>query len=314
MNYEAPGYQERFPEWRSSDGALREKKDRGDKPLPGYAPSEKERRRGDEPKKIYELKNSYTTLAVGINKKKELVTVGSQQRTKALKALPQTSKRLEGETSKKVPLLTGNVQVNEPRYRQEESAFGYRERSSRGAPFAMNKLEKIRAREDLRLARTAAPFLGKDKEKEELRVLREQARALAESGDREERQGIEKRVQFLTVVRDDKERNWKRMYAALPELITRARKGVRTEMRWVGTVNPAAAVAADGEDGAGSGDDANRGKAGKPEAAGKAGKAGKSEEVSNSGERRTRGVKADGAKSRAARAAARELKGPSGPE
>jgi hypothetical protein len=315
MNYEEPGYKERFPEWRSSDGALRVEKEKGNKPLPGYAPSEKERRQGDAPKKVYALKNSYGTWAVGINKRRELVTVASRQRTKDLKALPQISQRLEGETARRVPLVKGNVQVNEPRYQQAQSAFGYRERSSRGTPFVMNKLEKLNSREDLQGAQSVAPFLHRDKEKEELRFLREQARKLVETGDQEEQRGVEKRIQFLTAVQADKERNWQRLYTAMPELLTAARKGVRTEVRWTRAGIAAAEVSAGGEENTGDGTDANRGKAGKPQKA-DAPLATEATTATPAAEnqpdkRSAPTVKTDRARKKAARDAARERRNPS---
>jgi hypothetical protein len=234
-----PTYEERFPEWRSSDGGLKEKKSEGREEVTGYHSSEQERRRGDEPQKIWDLSNAYGSLAAGWNKKKELVLVTSRQHTKGIHSLPLESKYLDGQTATKIP---GGYQINENTDRQAESAFSFRTKADRGAFYIMSRLKMLAERHDLEVQKTMLPFLNVEEEKEELAYLRQRARKLLESSDREEEQAVRKRIEFLTAVVAEKEQQQGMLYGKLPDLLAEARKGGRKDwdFTWLGKAEPEA--------------------------------------------------------------------------
>lgn len=232
MDWE-PTYQERFPEWRSSDGALKEEKSNGREALTGYESSDKEKQRRDEPKKIWEMGNSYGSFSVGKNKKKQLVVVNSQRRSKDLRALPEESKVLRGQTSVKMPLITGDLRFNEDWNRREKSAYGYRVEASRSPHFLMRKMEQLMKEKGLDVQKNINPFFSTEEEKKELAYLREQAKLLGQSRDRETEKGLRTRIQFLTTVVADKERQRLNFYNRLPGLMEEARKGQGEEWDFI---------------------------------------------------------------------------------
>ena len=248
-----PSYQERFPEWRSSDGALKEddrrfpagaQKERRDEPLTGYVGSEAEKKRKDEPRKIWELGNAYGSLAVGKNKKKQLVIVNSQKRTKRLHQLTPESKTMRRETSVKVPLISGEFRFNEDWNRRQESAYSYQLEASHSPDFLMRKMKELIGLRRLDVQKNISPFLDTDKEKEELAYLREKAVDMARAGNRDAEKSLDKRMQFLKVVLADKERQRLKMYTKLPQLLEEARK--EEDPDWRFTPQASAAPAADG--------------------------------------------------------------------
>lgn len=251
-----PTYEERFSEWRSSDGGLRENKSDAREEVTGYRSSEQERRRGDEPQKIWELSNAYGSLAAGWNKKKELVLVASRKRSKDLRALPLESKVLDGGTAVKIPLLSGDFQINQDPERREESAFSFRAKAERGHFYILSKLKQLAELKDLEAQETMLPFLKVEEEQEELAYLRRKARELADRPDREEEQSIHKRIQFLTAVVAEKEQQQRLFYGKLADLLEETHKDSRKDWdyAWFGKAEPEAEADED-EDEDGSGDE-----------------------------------------------------------
>jgi len=236
MDWE-PGYQERFPEWRSSEGALKEqghpfiRKEKGKgqetkEALTGYESSEKEKKQKDEPRKIWELGNSFGSLAVGKNKKKQLMIVNSQRRGKRLRALPPESKTLHSETGKKIPLISGEFRFNEDWNRREESAYSYQLEASRSPDYLMRKMKELNEKRRLNVRDNINPFFNLQKEQDELRWLREKAAEMARGADRdrEKEKGLQTRIQFLSASLAEKERERLRFYTKLPQLLEEARK------------------------------------------------------------------------------------------
>jgi len=245
----APTYKERFPEWRSSDGALKEKdsrsaakegvdrqRDRQKNTLTGYESSEKERSQRDEPQKIYELSSSFGSLAVGRNKKKQLVIVNSQRRTKEIHQLTRESHALRRQTSVKIPLISGEFHFNEDWNRREESAYSFQLEASRSPDFFMRKMKELSDRRTLDIQEKVNPFFDLSEDKAELAYLRQRAAELSRSRGVEERsrgaeerspeteKGLRMRIQFLTTVLADKERQRLKFYTKLPQLLEEARK------------------------------------------------------------------------------------------
>ncbi len=227
-----PTYRERFPEWRSSDGALREKKSDGREEITGYRSSEEERRRGDEPQKIWDLSNAYGSLSAGWNKKKELVLVTTRQYGKEIHALPPESKCLDGQTAKKLPALIG-FQINENSERQEESAFSFRAKGDRGPSYLMARLKQLPEKKELKVAESILPFLSVKEEREKLAYLRAKFGELAGNPHQKEAQAIHQRIQFLTAVVADKEEQQRMLYGKLTALLEEARKGFGADRDFV---------------------------------------------------------------------------------
>ncbi|HML36005.1 MAG TPA: hypothetical protein PKA19_01085 [Bacillota bacterium] len=222
-----PGYKERFPGWRSSDGQLRERKGEPGEKVMGYTSSEQERALGREPQKLMDFSNSYGALSAGFDDKKQLVLVTSRRHTKELSALPPESKALEAQTAKKVPLITGEFFVNEDKERREESAVSYRAPAGKAPSYIMGKLSELMEKKDFEVQDEITPFLSTREEKESLKYLRRQALHLARSNAREEKQALEKRIQFLTTVVADKERQQQTVAVRLLSLLEEAGKGRR---------------------------------------------------------------------------------------
>ncbi len=223
MSWE-PTYKERFPEWRSSEGILKERKPEGIESLTGYESSEKEKTNDDVPEKIWEIGNSYGTLEIGRNKKKQLIIVNSQHRSKDIHALPEESKVLKGDSSVKIPLLTGAFRINENWNRREESAYDYRIDSSKVPIFIMKKMQNLLENYELNVQENINPFFSAEKEKEELAYLRAAARQLSREPSSDSDPGLEKRIQFLSAVVADKERLKINFYNRLPVLLEKARQ------------------------------------------------------------------------------------------
>jgi hypothetical protein len=222
-----PGYEERFSEWRSSDGQLREKKGEPGEPVTGYIPSERERELDNGPQKIMDFSNSYGALSAGFDKKKQLVLVTSRRHTKELSALPPESKALNAQTAKKVSPITGDFSVNEDRERMEQSAVSYRVDAGKGPFYVMSKLRELMENKDFEVQDEITPFLSTKEEKEELEYLRRQVVNLAGGNTREEKKALEKRIQFLTTVVADKERQQQTVATRLLSLLQEAGKGVK---------------------------------------------------------------------------------------
>ncbi len=220
-----PGYKERFPEWRSSDGRLREKKGEPGEPVTGYIPSDREKELDSGPQKIMDFSNSYGALSAGFDEEKQLVLVTSRHHTKELSALPPESKALKAQTAKKVPLITGDFYVNEDKERKEESAVSYRVHAGKAPFYVMSKLKELMEDKDFEVQDEITPFLSTREEMEELGYLRQQARNLAGSSAREEKQALEERIQFLTTVVADKERQQQTLATRLLSLLEEAGKG-----------------------------------------------------------------------------------------
>ncbi len=225
-----PSYQERFPEWRSSAGVLKEKKGGGQDKVTGYRSSEREKRQGEEPQKVWDLANAYGSLSAGMNKKKELILVASQRHRKDLRALSEESIVLDGQDATKV-LELKDFQTNEPSARRKESAIGFRFQRERTPSYLLSRMRKLAERRDLEVQKTMLPFLTVEEDKQELRYLQECARKLSENRlpvrDSEEEQGIRKRTQFLTAVVAEKEAQQRMLHGKLQDLLEAARKGER---------------------------------------------------------------------------------------
>ena len=254
-----PGYQDRFPAWRSSDGALKEKgaspaeKGNGDRqgqkePMPGYLSSEQEKRRKDEPRKIWELGNSYGSLAIGKNKRKQLMIVNSQRRTKALRQLHPESKALRRETSVRIPLISDEFRFNEDWNRREESAYTYQVDAGRSPDYLMRKMKELSVKRMLRVKETINPFFNISKDKDELAYLREKAAEAIRAGDRAQEKGLSSRIQFQAAVLADKERQRLKLYTKLPSLLEEARKEERADWAPVWTRREAPEAEGDEED------------------------------------------------------------------
>lgn len=248
-----PSYKERFPEWRSSDGKLNEKKGDGHEKVTGYRASEKEKRRGEEPRKAWDLSNSYGDLSAGLNKKKELILVASQRHRKALHALPAASKALDGQTATQV-LELKDFQTNEPSVRRAESAIGFRFQTGRDPSYLLSRMRKLAERRDLEVQETMLPFLTVEEDKQELRYLRERARELSETEvqarDSKEERGVRQRMQFLTAVVADKERQQRLVHVKLQDLLEAAQKETRGgwDAAWSGLGASAGNVDTDGDE------------------------------------------------------------------
>lgn len=220
-----PGYKERFPAWRSSDGQLREKKGEPGEPVTGYIPSERERELDNGPQKIMDFSNSYGALSAGFDEKKQLVLVTSRRHTKELSALTPESKALDAQTAKKVYPITENFYVNEDKERREESAVAYRVDAGKGPSYVMSKMRELMENKDFEVQDEITPFLSAREEKEELEYLRKKAVDLTVGYTREEKQALEKRIQFLTAVVADKERQQQTVATRLLSLLQEAGKG-----------------------------------------------------------------------------------------
>ena len=230
MDWE-PTYKERFPEWRSSDGAFKESAVKGNEgndkqaePLTGYKSSEEEHRRQDQPQKIWELSNSYGSLAVGKNKRKQLVLVNSQRRTKNIHQLTPESKELRSGTSAPIPLISGEFRFNEAWNRRRESAYVYRMEAGFSPDFLMRKMKELSGKREPDVQKNIAPFFNLDPEKDELAYLREIAQKTSRDRTRKEEFGLRTRIQFLTALLADKERQRLKFYAKLPQLLGEAQK------------------------------------------------------------------------------------------
>ena len=230
MDWE-PTYKERFPEWRSSDGALKEsavKSNAGNEkqaePLTGYKSSEVEQKRQDQPQKIWELSNSYGSLAVGKNKKRQLVLVNSQRRTKNIHQLTPESKELQSGTSVRIPLISGEFRFNEAWNRRDESAYAYQLEAGNSPDFLMRKLKELSGKREPDVQRNIAPFLNPGPVKDELAYLKEIAKSASPGRTQKEEFGLRTRVQFLTTVLADQERQRLKFYAKLPQLLGEAQK------------------------------------------------------------------------------------------
>ena len=254
-----PAYKERFPAWRSSDGALKEKyakpdeKEEGDagghkEPLTGYRSSEEEKRRKDEPRKIWELSNSYGSLSVGKNRKKQLMIVNSRRRTKSLRAPTPESRELRRETSLKIPLISEEFRFNEDWNRREESAYSFQLDASRSPDYLMRKMKELNEKRRLDVQAEVNPFFNISEEKEELAYLRGKAAAAAKAGDRTAEKGLSIRIQYLGAALADKERQRLKFYTRLPDLLKEARKEEAGGRAIVLTQAEALATAGDEED------------------------------------------------------------------
>ena len=227
----APTYKERFPEWRSSDGALQEsaaKSNEGNgtraEALTGYQSSEAELKRGEQPQKIWELSNSYGSLAVGKNKKKQLVLVNSRRRTKQLHQLTPESKALQSGTSVRIPLISGEFRFNEAWNRRDESAYAYQLEAGSSPDYLMRKMQELSGKREPDAQKTVGLFFDLRPEKEELAYLRAIAQKTSGVRTQKEDQGLRARSQFLTAVLADKERQRLKFYAKLPQLLTEAQQ------------------------------------------------------------------------------------------
>jgi hypothetical protein len=278
-----PTYQERFPAWRSSDGSLKESESaiakgmgkngsrngNREEALSGYESSEQERRSKDEPQKLWELSNAYGALAIGKNKKKQLVMVNSQRRTKSIRQLTPESKRLRRETSAKIPLISGEFRFNEDWNRREESAYTYQEDASRSPDYLMRKMRELLGQRTLKVQENISPFLDARDERKELNYLQEKAAELSRSRERVAERGLRDRIQFLTTVLADKERQMRKLYTKLPELLEEARKeetsGWAPLRSWVGEKEAAPDEDEDEDEDEGHGGGGNDGSLGKDE-------------------------------------------------
>ncbi|MDR0469627.1 MAG: hypothetical protein LBH09_06595 [Peptococcaceae bacterium] len=242
MDWE-PSYKERFPAWRSSDGVLKEKgaepvekESRGrlehQASIPGYRSSEEEKKRHDEPRKIWELSSSYGTLAIGKNKKKQLMIVNSQRRTKELQALTPESKELRRETSVKIPLISGDFRFNEDWNRREKSAYSYQLEASHSPDYLMRKMKELHDQRTLKVQENINPFFDLSEDKEELAHLRETAAEMARNHEQDAEKGLRVRTQFVTAALADKERQRRKFYTKLPDLLEEARKEETADWRF----------------------------------------------------------------------------------
>jgi hypothetical protein len=198
------------------------------KSLTGYRSSEEEKRRNDEPQRIWELSNSYGSLAVGKNKRKQLMIVNSQRRTKEVHQLTPESNVLRRDTSVKIPLITEEFRVNEDWNRREQSAYSFQLDASRSPDYLMRKMKELTDLRQLNVQDNINPFFELSGERDELKYLRERAveatRVPSEARSREQEMGLRIRIQFLTTALADKERQRLRFYTKLPRLMEEARK------------------------------------------------------------------------------------------
>ena len=251
-----PTYKERFPAWRSSDGALKEKsakqpteeggeREAPKEAMPGYQSSEEEKKRRDEPRKIWELGNAYGSLAIGKKKNKQLMIVNSQRRTKDLRALTPESKELRRETSLKIPLISEEFRFNEDWNRREESAYSLQLDASRSPDYLMRKMKELGEKRKLDVRDNVNPFFNLNEDRDELAYLRSKAAEAAKSGDRKAEKGLASRVQYLGAALADKERQRLKLYTKLPDLLEEARKEDRDDRR---ATRAAAYIARDSAD------------------------------------------------------------------
>ena len=206
------------PEFRSSQGRLREadaKKNRdGADHLTGYRPREQEG--STRPREAGRLENSFGDIAVGTNRRKELMIVVSRRRTQQGPMVREDEKTLRGESARRMERTRGNFSTNS--HDKRESAVAYRQSSAKAPQMMLNQFRAMTERNQQQTVKKQMLFLSRETEKQELRELRSRELELRAQGDRDAKaqlRAIERRRQELRQILAEKETQERRMKQVL---------------------------------------------------------------------------------------------------
>ncbi len=239
MDFDNGRYDDRvmgkLPEWRASDGKLREKKVNHQKgkltekdnkqenikekeeTLTGYTPSEKENKEGTAPKKIIDIGSSYGTFSVGSNKKKELVTVTSQRRKRGANTVYNDSKKLDSESAVKWQKSYASVRTNNAR--RDVSAVEFKSDTDQQVSFLMEKMRKrVVDKEQFEVHEEIIPIFSSKNEKAELEFLRQKRKILVSKQAKvRDKQEVENQIEYLEGIIAEKMMEKRRVFGKLEQ-------------------------------------------------------------------------------------------------
>lgn len=167
---------EPLPQWKNSDGKLREKnlgnEQTLEKNMQNYIPNQKEKIENNEPKKLGELSNSYGEITFGVNKENELISVTSQHYRKNDKQLTNKSKKFNGINSKPIRRLSrGKFNVNS--LGEKDSALEFRQNKEKSEENILKRMTEMMEQNPQTVAKDMSSFLSTKEDKEKLEYLRQ---------------------------------------------------------------------------------------------------------------------------------------------
>lgn len=221
------------PEQHSSQGHLREgmvRRERdGADHLTGYRPREQEG--VTRPREAGRLENSFGDIAVGTNRKKELMILLSRRRTQEGLAVRADEKELRGESARKMTQTRGSFLTNT--HDEKESAVAYRQSHRKAPQMMLNQFRTMMEKRDQQTAKNQMAFLSRREEKAELKALRQRELTLRAQGGTEARsalRAIERRREELRQILADKETQERCMRQVLQKAGEEAER--RSEESW----------------------------------------------------------------------------------
>lgn len=216
---------ERMIEANKTGSSLIEKDIRDTEKFSEYTPSQNEKNSNSIPQKFMQLSNGYGSLSIGMNTKKELMSVASKRRNEDGSTVYRDSAQVDGTRTSKDSDITGDFLFNN--IRPDKSAVGYKESSEKDYIFMLERFKTAIERSESEVLETVAPFLSTRDEVRELRELRDVQASLRDAGENDPDSDLSQRLEFLGSVLTNKEHQKAQFIKKLSDAITEVRAGKR---------------------------------------------------------------------------------------
>lgn len=141
------------------------------KPLEGYNPAPSEKETHGDTRELFSMQNSYNQLAVGTDKKGDMMVTGSAIRRHNDNTLEREAKQVEGSRRKQHPSRFGEFFTNPAK--PDESAFAYRVERRMPEKRVLRMLYENARKHDMETHNDIMPFMDVQKEEETLSEMRQ---------------------------------------------------------------------------------------------------------------------------------------------
>lgn len=156
-------------------------------------------------REVFRVANSYGTIAVGANKKKEGMIVVSQKREHNEKTTEEYEKNLHVERKRRTVSANGEFFINNNH--SKNSAWAYKGKTKLSEKRVFDTIKMYNDKAESKMLEKRMPFLQLEKDKKNLVNLRKKMRERHEKGDKRNAQFLGKQKETLQQEIQQKEQN-----------------------------------------------------------------------------------------------------------